>query len=178
MMNQTVGRADVTTLVYTEMDSPIGPLTLGTSDLGVCSVVFGKWEDNEGYLTNWTDRWYPNCNLKHDDDALSIEAKLQLKQFFANERKEFELPLDLRGTPFQLRVWQALQNIPFGQTASYKDVAGAIGSPKAVRAVGGANNRNPVSIIVPCHRVIGANGQLVGYGGGLDIKQVLLQLEK
>lgn len=104
-------------------------------------------------------------------------AKEQLAEYFSGQRQDFSLPLDMRGTPFQLQVWAALRNIPYGASASYKDVALAVGNAKAVRAVGGANNRNPVPVIVPCHRVIGAAGALVGYAGGLGIKGCLLELE-
>ena len=109
--------------------------------------------------------------------ALSDLAARQLEEYFKGQRKHFELPLEMRGTAFQKKVWQALTEIPYGETRSYKALAEAIGSPKAVRAVGGANHRNPLMIIVPCHRVIGANGALVGYGGGLALKSALLELE-
>lgn len=105
------------------------------------------------------------------------ETKRQLELYFCGELREFSIPLLPRGTEFQVKVWEALQKIPYGTTASYKDIAVAIGSPKSCRAVGGANNKNPISIIIPCHRVIGADGKLVGYGGGLDIKEKLLHLE-
>lgn len=101
----------------------------------------------------------------------------QLGAYFAGELTTFDVPLAPRGTPFQQRVWQALQQIPYGATASYRDVAARIGSPKAVRAVGLANGRNPISIVIPCHRVIGADGSLTGYGGGLERKRLLLELE-
>jgi len=100
-----------------------------------------------------------------------------LAEYFDGKRRRFDLPVDLYGTPFQLRVWRELKKIPYGEVRSYKELARAIGSPKAVRAVGGANNKNPVPILVPCHRVIGSNGSLVGYGGGLSIKEYLLKLE-
>lgn len=106
------------------------------------------------------------------------EAYRQLTEFLSGKRKEFDLPLLLKGTPFQKQVWEALLNIPFGETRSYKQIAEAIGNPKAVRAVGMANNKNPLLIVVPCHRVIGANGKLVGYAVGLDKKEFLLKLEK
>jgi methylated-DNA-[protein]-cysteine S-methyltransferase len=101
----------------------------------------------------------------------------QLQEYFAGERREFELELAPSGSPFQLHVWRALRAIPYGQTASYGEIAAAVGQPGAARAVGGANNRNPIAIVVPCHRVIGAGGTLVGYGGGLDRKRRLLALE-
>ncbi len=101
----------------------------------------------------------------------------ELIQYFRGELREFSLPLDLRGTPFQIRCWEALRKIPYGQTCSYADIAREIGSPRAFRAVGQANHNNPVSIVVPCHRVVGAGGSLTGYGGGLEIKEKLLRLE-
>ena len=101
----------------------------------------------------------------------------QLEEYFAGERRRFDLPLDLRGTDFQQRCWQALLKIPYGETRSYADIARAIGQPSAVRAVGLANGQNPVAIVVPCHRVIGSDGSLTGYGGGLEIKRKLLELE-
>jgi O-6-methylguanine DNA methyltransferase len=171
-MNETAGR----TIAYIEMDSLIGPFTLAATEEGLCALTFGKWEQNQEYLFSWSKRWFGECTWKYDPEILA-DAKQQLNQYFAGEREQFNLKLDLHGTPFQLQVWQALQTVPYGQTASYKDIAIAINSPKAVRAVGGANNRNPISIIIPCHRVIGADGKLIGYGGGLDIKQILLQLE-
>lgn len=114
---------------------------------------------------------------KTKETPLLLEAKKQLEEYFNGVRKDFDLPLDTKGTPFQEAVWQALRTIPYGKTASYKDIAVAIGNPKAVRAVGGANNRNPISIITPCHRVIGITGKLVGYGGGMDAKEYLLRME-
>ena len=112
------------------------------------------------------------------ETPLIQKAAAQVKEYFDGKRKQFKLPLDMRGTEFQLAVWQALQKIPYGETRSYKEIAASIGRPKAVRAVGMANNRNPISIIVPCHRVIGHDGKLVGYGGGLPLKQYLLELER
>jgi methylated-DNA-[protein]-cysteine S-methyltransferase len=105
-------------------------------------------------------------------------ACLQLGEYFAKKRQSFDLPLELNGTHFQKSVWRALQNIPYGETCSYQDIAKATGNPRAVRAVGGANNKNPMAIIIPCHRVIGASGDLVGFGGGLKKKEFLLGLEK
>jgi len=110
-------------------------------------------------------------------NALTDLAAAQLEEYFDGERREFDLPLDPSGTPFQMAVWKELLAIPYGETRSYKQIAENIGSPKAFRAVGLANNRNPISIIIPCHRVIGSDGSLVGYGGGLDMKQKLLELE-
>jgi methylated-DNA-[protein]-cysteine S-methyltransferase len=119
----------------------------------------------------------PSGFLKTETPLIKKAAK-QIEQYLAGKRKEFDLPLAMHGTEFQMAVWRALQTIPFGETRSYKEIAALIGKPKAVRAVGMANNRNPIVIMVPCHRVIGSNGSLVGYGGGLPLKQYLLQLEQ
>lgn len=113
-----------------------------------------------------------------NDSQLMREAKKQLEEYFKGERKDFSLPIFLGGTAFQKRVWKALQEIPYGKTKSYQEVATIVGNKNSVRAVGGANHQNPISIIVPCHRVIGKNGTLVGYGGGLDVKEFLLRLEE
>jgi len=110
--------------------------------------------------------------------VLIQSAAAQIDEYLAGARTQFSLPLALHGTEFQQEVWQALQTIPYGETRSYKDIAAAIGRPKALRAVGMANNRNPIAIIVPCHRVIGRDGSLTGYGGGLPLKQRLLELEQ
>jgi methylated-DNA-[protein]-cysteine S-methyltransferase len=115
---------------------------------------------------------------ERSQSKILIEAERQLRAYFDGRLRKFDLPLDLRGTEFQRRSWRALLEIPYGETRSYGDMARSIGKPKACRAVGMANHRNPVSIIVPCHRVIGADGSLVGYGGGLDVKKFLLNLEK
>ena len=112
------------------------------------------------------------------ETPLIKEAYHQLTEYLQGERKTFDLPLRMKGTDFQISVWKALCDIPYGETRSYKQIADAIGNPKAVRAVGMANNRNPLLIVVPCHRVIGANGKLVGYGAGIEKKEFLLRLEK
>lgn len=112
------------------------------------------------------------------DTALLQAARKQLTEYLAGTRKKFELPLHFHGTEFQQKVWKALQQIPYGETRSYGEMAAAVGNPKASRAIGGANNKNPIMIIVPCHRVIGADGSLVGFGGGLPVKKYLLDLEK
>lgn len=114
---------------------------------------------------------------KEEETTLLKEAGKQLKEYLMGKRRSFDLPLDLQGTDFQKAVWKALLAIPYGETRSYKQVAQSVGNPKACRAVGGANNRNPILIVIPCHRVIGADGGSVGYGGGIDIKERLLKLE-
>jgi methylated-DNA-[protein]-cysteine S-methyltransferase len=119
----------------------------------------------------------PAMGKRNDTDELLLEAARQLRAYFAGELREFRLPLDLEGTEFQKRVWRQVQAIPYGETRSYLQIATALGSPGAVRAVGAANGANPVPIVIPCHRVIGAKGKLVGYGGGLALKKRLLELE-
>lgn len=161
---------------YSEMDSPIGPLTIAATEKGVCWLGFGKLDDNLFILKRWVKRWINSDQLHEAENELD-DVKQQLSEYFSKKRTEFDLQVDLYGTPFQKLVWNSLMDIPYGETRSYKEIAIKINAPKAVRAIGGANNSNPVSIIVPCHRVIGSNGNLVGYGGGLNIKQFLLQLE-
>ncbi|WP_232698810.1 methylated-DNA--[protein]-cysteine S-methyltransferase [Brevibacillus daliensis] len=163
-------------LQYSFIDSPIGALTIVTSQKGLCLVEFGKDESNMQAIRKYCQKW---GHTLEEEPALEAHKELhqQITQFFEGKQKIFDIQLDLKGTPFQCKVWNALLQIPYGETRSYKQVAEAIGSEKAVRAVGGANNKNPVPIIVPCHRVIGAGGSLVGYGGGLSIKEHLLGLE-
>lgn len=135
--------------------------------------------EEEGYITDVILEAHPfeeEC-IESETYLLKRAAK-QLNEYLASERQNFDLPLKPDGTPFRKRVWDALCEIPYGETRSYKDIAKAIGNEKACRAVGGANNKNPISIFIPCHRVIGADGKLVGYGGGIDMKIKLLQLEK
>lgn len=167
------------TIKYDEIESPVGVLTLGWSEdneRGLCQVEFGAFADAEGKLRSWSKRWYGTSLWQRDPEALS-DAAGQLREYFAGSRKWFDIPLALRGTPFQVKVWQALLEVPYGETRSYKQIAERIGSPKAVRAVGGSNNRNPVPLIVPCHRIIGAGGALVGYAGGMYVKTFLLEHE-
>ncbi len=162
-------------LYYSEMESPLGPLTLFLSAIGLCSLQFGPID--HAIIKTKMNKHFLKDKFILDDSKLD-DVKKQLVEYFRGTRKAFQLPLDLRGTPFQLKVWKQLQAIHYGETMSYKEVAEAIGIPKAVRAVGGANNQNPIPIIIPCHRVIGSNGALVGYGGGLERKEHLLNLEK
>jgi methylated-DNA-[protein]-cysteine S-methyltransferase len=148
------------------MSSPVGILTLVASDTGLAAVL---WENDDP----------ARVRLHHapGDNAVLRDAERQLGEYFADTRTAFTLTLDFTGTDFQKSVWQALLTIPFGETRSYAQIAGQIGNPKAVRAVGAANGKNPISIIAPCHRVIGANGKLTGFAGGLDAKAHLLALE-
>ena len=144
------------------MDSPIGELLLAGDDDGLRHVSMSPFAVD----AEWTR-----------DDELFADAREQLEQYFRGERRDFDLPIQLDGNRFELSVWSALRSIPYGETASYGEIARALGHPDAPRAVGAANGRNPVAIIVPCHRVIGADGSLTGYGGGLERKRFLLELE-
>jgi len=154
------------TLKCRTVDSPVGPLTLAGRD---GHLVHLRMEDQT---------YEPSRDGWEVDDSAFPEVVEQLAEYFAGERTDFELSLDLVGTAFQRTVWTALREIPYGQTCSYGEIARKIGSPGASRAVGLANGHNPIGIIVPCHRVIGANGSLTGYGGGLERKRMLLDLEK
>ncbi|MDF2937062.1 MAG: iron-sulfur binding protein [Paenibacillaceae bacterium] len=170
-------------IYYEYLPSPIGRLLLAATERGLCRIDFDEGlemgEELES-LAVWAGKLYgvsaASVELVRGGGSIP-QAVEELEEYFRRERTAFSVPLDVKGTPFQERVWQALTEIPYGTVCSYKDIAGRIGSPKAVRAVGGANNRNPVAIIVPCHRVLGAAGHMVGYGGGLPIKEALLRLE-
>jgi methylated-DNA-[protein]-cysteine S-methyltransferase len=144
-------------------DTQIGPVSI---------------EDSHGCITRLSLHAHPDTpHASAPETSLITEAFRQLDQYLDGRLRQFSLPLKPLGTPFMQRVWQALLMVPYGTTASYKDIASAIGQPGAARAVGMANNRNPIAIIIPCHRIIGANGKLVGYASGLDMKKRLLELE-
>lgn len=145
------------------MDTPLGPLLVAEENGALCRVEFADTFPLEATA---------------GETPLLKKAKSQLNEYFAGQRRQFDLPLAMPGTAFEQAVWRALGNIPYGQTRSYAQIAAEAGNPRAARAVGMANHKNPISIIVPCHRVIGANGKMVGYGGGLDKKEKLLALEK
>ena len=149
-------------MYYTWMESPVGRLLLAADETGLRKILFGG---------------KPEPGWREDPAALADTVR-QLRAYFAGELRDFDLSLAPEGTPFQLRVWRELRNIPYGQTISYGELARRIGSPNASRAVGLANGANPISIVVPCHRVIGSNGKLTGYGGGLENKERLLALER
>ena len=153
---------------YMLMPSPVGLLTLVARD-GKLSAIL--WETERANRVRLGELHEAN------DSPVLLEAQRQLQEYFAGTRNQFTLELDFTGTVFQKQVWQALLTIPFGETRSYSQIAQQIGNPKAVRAVGAANGRNPISIIAPCHRVIGASGELTGFAGGLQAKQYLLALE-
>jgi methylated-DNA-[protein]-cysteine S-methyltransferase len=155
-------------LSYKETDSPVGKLKLIASDSALVGVL---WERGK------TIRVTLDARKLDPHHPILIEAERQLSEYFARKRTHFDLPLDPRGTDFQKKVWRSLRQIPFATTTSYAEIARSIGSPRASRAVGAANAKNPLSIVVPCHRVIGSNGALTGFGGGLEIKAQLLALE-
>ncbi|HYX25111.1 MAG TPA: methylated-DNA--[protein]-cysteine S-methyltransferase [Thermoanaerobaculia bacterium] len=153
-------------------DSPCGPLTCVVDDDGaVLRIAFGHGRDARKIAELKAE------NEAIEDASRTAEVRRQLAEYFAGRRQEFDLPLAPRGTPFQLAVWAELRRIPFGETRSYADVARALGKPAATRAVGRANGANPIPIVVPCHRVVGSDGSLTGFGGGLAAKARLLELE-
>jgi methylated-DNA-[protein]-cysteine S-methyltransferase len=166
---------------YTTLESPVGELLASADSEGrITGLHFLTGEEGPGSPAY--DRLRHGRAAARDsgwvrDERPLAPLRLQLEEYFAGERQEFELDLAPSGTPFQLSVWRALRAIPYGETASYGEIAAAVGQPGAARAVGGANNRNPIAIVVPCHRVIGASGSLTGYGGGLPRKERLLALE-
>ena len=153
-----------------QLDSPIGRLRLVATDEGLSRLLFDQQagEDLES----------ENGHAGSDDHPVLATATAQLEEYFAGERREFDIPLDLTGTEFQRAAWSALAGVPFGETRSYRQQAEAIGRPRAVRAIGAANGRNPVPIVLPCHRIVGSDGSLTGYGGGLPIKEYLLNHEQ
>lgn len=151
------------------MASPVGDLTLAAGDEGLVAIL---WENDR------PGRVVLGETAEASDHPVLVEAERQLGEYFVGARQEFDVPLDFRGPDFQVRVWRALLTIPFGETRTYGQIARQLGDPNAARAVGAANGRNPISIIAPCHRVVGANGALTGFAGGLDAKRFLLGLER
>ncbi len=155
------------TIHYTRIDSPIGPLLLAASDAGMHTIEFQDAKHPVKRGDDWEQSAHP----------LLERARRQLEEYFAGKRRSFDLPLAPQGTPFQRQVWQTLAGIGYGETLSYGQLAARVGRPTASRAVGAANGRNPLPIVLPCHRVIGADGSLTGFGGGLPTKRFLLRLE-
>ncbi len=153
---------------YDYYDSPLGQILLVASDAALTGLHFA----DEKYYPAIAAEW-----LRQPDAKIILRARKQLDEYFAGKRKDFDLVVEPAGTAFQRGVWRALQKIPYGVTANYGAVAKRIGKPSASRAVGAANGRNPISIVIPCHRVIGTNGDLTGYAGGMDRKEALLRLE-
>jgi methylated-DNA-[protein]-cysteine S-methyltransferase len=156
-------------LVCKVIESPVGKLKLVASEKGLVAILWEKDRPNRVRLGEL---------IEGELNPVLVETERQLSEYFAGKRKAFSVALDMRGTRFQRDVWEALLAIPFGETRSYGQLAKQLGNPRAMRAVGAANGRNPVSIIVPCHRVIGSSGKLTGFAGGLDVKARLLSLEK
>jgi methylated-DNA-[protein]-cysteine S-methyltransferase len=152
---------------YTELESPVGPLLLAADEAGLRHVLFVKGKRAVRPDPAW-----------RKDQAPLTDTIRQLRAYFSGELERFSLPLAPEGTPFQLEVWRRLCEIPYGETVSYGDLARRLGNPGASRAVGLANGTNPIPIVIPCHRVIGSNGALTGYGGGLPVKEKLLALER
>jgi O-6-methylguanine DNA methyltransferase len=175
----------------TIFNSAVGPLFLAASQKGLVALEFDVRLPGQQTIRpnprdlrseDGRDGAYSGMRTKKMIEFFASDAEMrmytrQLKEYFAGERKQFTFDLDLRGTDFQLACWRALLDIPYGETRTYADIARAVGTPNGFRAVGMANNRNPIAIVVPCHRVIASNGTLCGYGGGLDIKRKLLELE-
>lgn len=153
---------------YSTIDSPVGPLTLTADDGHLTGVYFARHKGKPVAQDDWQ---------RDDASAVLRQAKRQLDEYFAGKRTDFDLPLAPHGTPFQQSVWRSLLAIPFGRTSTYGELAATVGKPAAARAVGAAVGANPISIVVPCHRIIGKDGSLTGFGGGLDRKTKLLQLE-
>jgi O-6-methylguanine DNA methyltransferase len=167
------------TIHFTKLDSPVGPLFLAASGEGLMALEFdARLPGQQTIRPNPRDLRTEHKGLRFEetDSALQNYAR-ELEEYFAGQRRKFTFPLDLRGTDFQVACWNALLAIPYGETRTYADIARAVGRPQGFRAVGMANNRNPIAIVVPCHRVIASDGTLCGYGGGLDIKRKLLELE-
>lgn len=156
------------TYVYKTIPSPVGKLTLIASDQGLAAIL---WENDK------PNRVHIGALKEDKNHPMLLKTERQLNDYFMGNLQKFSLELNFTGTEFQKKVWQALLTIPFGETRSYGQIAKQIGNPKAVRAVGAANGKNPISIIAPCHRVIGANGKLTGFAGGLKVKAYLLNLE-
>lgn len=167
-------------MYYDSFETPIGSMTVLANDSGVCRIDFGTYEDRLASFQAWKKKHLLKGELVYDPEhPYVIQTKKEMLQYFEGKRNDFTFPLNCYGTDFQRKTWRILlHDIPFGETRSYKEIATAMHSPKAIRAVGGAINQNPFSVVVPCHRVIGSNGKLVGYAGGLEKKQQLLDFEK
>jgi methylated-DNA-[protein]-cysteine S-methyltransferase len=163
-------QSDVLTFSRRTCEAPFGVVTVIGSDLGIRYVLFS----NDAHPKP-LERLHISDSEIHDSVN---DAVTQLDEYFNGARRDFELPLDLQGTEFQVAAWNALAEIPYGRTASYGQQAASIGRPKAVRAIGGANGRNPVAIVLPCHRIVGADGSLTGFGGGIEVKKWLLDHEQ
>lgn len=167
------------TLQTSTMESPIGPLFLAGSDRGLVALEFdARKPGQQSIRPNPRHLREEKSSFEFEDSPHALNLYVvELQEYFSGTRRNFSFPLDLRGSEFQLHCWRALLAIPYGETRTYANIARAVGKPNAFRAVGMANNRNPIAIVVPCHRVIASDGSLCGYGGGLDVKRKLLELE-
>lgn len=167
------------TLHSTLFNSPVGPLFLASSEKGLVALEFdARLPGQQTIRPNPRDLRAEKSHVRFEESRQTLQPYIvQLEEYFSRQRREFTFALDMRGTEFQVACWRALLAIPYGETRSYADIARAVGRPQGFRAVGMANNRNPIAIVVPCHRVIASDGTLCGYGGGLDLKRKLLELE-
>lgn len=165
----------MSTITYTDFDSPVGRMWIASTDAGVCQLALPRSGPEEFAL--WLQRTFPQAQLVESED-LNTRPIAELVDYLKGQLQDFTTSLDMRGTEFQRTVWQAVARIPYGETCSYSDIARSVGRPRAFRAVGAANGANPLPLFVPCHRVIGADGTLTGYGGGVALKEQLLKMEK
>jgi O-6-methylguanine DNA methyltransferase len=157
-------------LYRSTLESPLGPVDLVSTSRGLAAIGFGEGRD---WSESWVRRTFPGAQTLPGVGAHE-EAARQIQEYFGGRRRVFDLTLDLRGSPFQKAVWANVERVPYGRTASYSEIALLVGRPKAFRAVGAANGANPIPIVIPCHRIVGASGSLTGYGGGLSCKRWLL----
>ena len=161
-------------VTYARLESQIGTVWVASTEAGLCKVTLGRGES--GAFFSWITEHVGPRQPREEPEAVAF-AVSQLDEYFSGSRQAFDLPLDVRGTGFQRAVWSQVVRIPYGATATYGDIALLVGKPRASRAVGGAVGANPLPIVIPCHRVIGAGGALTGFGSGLDVKETLLRLE-
>ncbi len=162
-------------IVWAAMKTRIGTIRAAATSRGVCKIALGKETAKDFF--GWLEHHIGQSPRRPERSGIVVLALDQIAEYLGGERRDFDLPLDLRGTEFQRRMWAAVAGIPYGETRTYAEIALAIGKPRAVRAVGAANGANPLPLVVPCHRVIGSDGSLTGYGGGLDVKRKLLEME-
>jgi methylated-DNA-[protein]-cysteine S-methyltransferase len=166
-------------ILFTRFSTPVGAFLAAEYEGKIIKISFG--DVDEISFLYWLDTRMPGIRAVEDiehESAVLVEAEEQIRQYLLGERKELDFPVEMSGTDFQKRVWEAMSRIPYGEVRSYGDLAEEVGSPRGGRAVGNACNRNPLPIIIPCHRVVGANGSLVGFGGGIELKEKLLEIER
>lgn len=163
-------------IFYQELQTPLGPMLAAASDKGLCLLEFTDKNNKQEILDQVSKKW--NSSLMKKKNEYIQQAKKELDLYFKRKLKKFSVPLDLKGTEFQTKVWNSLNKIPYGKTWSYQEQSLKLKSPSAIRAIASANGKNKIAIIIPCHRVIGKNGSLTGYAGGIDRKQSLLDLEQ